>query len=228
MGLITGQSVFATNFHSGYPMAQSQSLGRPRKHKEPLNARFPVNFTQTMLKAIGEKAALDDKEMGEFIRDAVMDFVNPPPTPEPPHWSEQGTDQYRAPLLMGLPCGPWKEGLESDQTLSLSKDVHVFLEILDGDIFATTAGDSMEGAGILDGDVVVLRPLAGKTPRRGEIVQVNIRTEGGENVSTLKRWDGLKGNIPNLLDGNDQDYALPEGAIEVTPMARAVARFGRL
>lgn len=88
-----------------------------------------------------------------------------------------------------------------------------------GDIFALTVrGDSMINAGILDGDVVIIRSQ--KTAEDGDIVAAMVDDEA--TVKTLRR---RKGTI--LLEPANDDYA-PIIAPEAVILGRVVSVLRRL
>lgn len=205
---------------------------RTYARRDKKDDRLTVTLSVAQKKALQKRALDEGAVLSDLVREGIENILNPPepPPPDPEkHWSDEGTDQFRAPVLNALPCGPWKEGIADARTAVFSRDVVDYLEARESDIFASTSGDSMEGAGILEGDLVMLRPLDGKAPRRGEIVMVNITTEDGEQKSTLKRYNGADASgKPRLLNGADEDYPLPDDATAVRVEFRAVARIGRL
>ena len=140
-----------------------------------------------------------------------------------------GTDAFRAPVLSSVPCGPWAEALEGAPTHAVSLDDARELEALPGDVWVRARGDSMLGAGIADGVLVLVRPYGQKPPRRGDIVVVQITGEDGEVLGTMKRFAGqtADGTI-TLLDGNDQPFPLPPGTQKVEFIAREQGVLGRV
>lgn len=62
------------------------------------------------------------------------------------------------------------------------------------------AGDSMEGMGIMDGDMVIVEPTHGETPRHGDIIAARL---GGE--ATVKRYFSKDGSV--VLEPANPDYA---------------------
>ena len=120
--------------------------------------------------------------------------------------------------------------MDADKSFVLSQRTADEMEVLEGDIFARATGDSMKGAGILDGFVVAVRPYRnGAAPRRGDIVFMEVNLDGEEPEYTLKEWvaEGRPGVPPKLIDGNGEPFELPEGA-EPRPIGRAVAVVGKL
>jgi len=82
------------------------------------------------------------------------------------------------PLLGSIPAGPLKESIVQAEDFV---EVNSVLKYRAGDFLLRTAGDSMTGDGIFDGDLVLLRPEVDLIP--GEIAAVH----AGENYeSTLK------------------------------------------
>jgi len=75
------------------------------------------------------------------------------------------------------------------------------LDLRDGDFLLRVRGESMIGAGIYDGDNVVIRPTEDEPPA-GEIVLALVP---GENTATLKRWQ-RRGDTVTLYSENP-DFA---------------------
>ncbi len=76
----------------------------------------------------------------------------------------------------------------TERTIARLQDI---LDLKEGDFFLHVQGDSMNRAGIYDGDLVALRPSQVK-PLRGEIVLVLLPHKG---TATLKRWNRLNGVV---------------------------------
>jgi len=89
----------------------------------------------------------------------------------------------RVPVLGGVPAGPPREAIEHT-----GEDL--FLDPLltgDGEVYALrVAGDSMTGAGIRDGDYVLVQPR--ESAGDGEIVVAVV--DGEATVKRLRRTDG--------------------------------------
>ncbi len=89
----------------------------------------------------------------------------------------------RVPVLGGVPAGPPREAVEN-------AGEELFLDPLltgEGEVYALrVSGDSMTGAGIRDGDYVLVRPQ--KDAEDGEIVVAVV--DGEATVKRLRRADG--------------------------------------
>ena len=140
--------------------------------------------------------------------------------------------------LASAPCGPWKRAVDEGEWVSLPKAIADTLDARAGDVVVPASGDSMREAGILDGYDVVMRPYDGRSPKRGDIVLIQVwmgsagnadESSDAECVSTMKYWDGLdaKGH-PLLLDGKKQPYPLPETPHRYEAVSRAISVMGRL
>jgi len=94
----------------------------------------------------------------------------------------------------------------------------------DGTLFMLTVmGDSMIDAGILDGDLVVIRQSA--TARDGEIVAAMVSGSGGEEA-TVKRYFRRKGAVVLHPENPDlEDMVFTEG---VQVLGKVVAVFRRM
>lgn len=129
-------------------------------------------------------------------------------------------ESFRVPMLGRPPAGPWREAIDEQRNYVLSSDVADTLEARKGDIMIEVDGESMEGAGIPNGSLLLLRPLQeGRLPRRGQTTLVQILRDGEVYESTVKTWIG--GEPVVLHDGNGHEVQLPEGTIEVRPVAVA-------
>ena len=207
------------------------------------NQTFEVRATQKyhdVVDNIREGAALLGLDMSEFSRQAVRAAYDRVKANQPIDgdidWSMIGTDSFRAPLLSRVPCGPWNQAIMTDQSFVINREVADELEAQADDVFVRAEGASMEGAGIQDDYLVLARPYKNRAPKRGDIVLIQVFT-GSENddgvaeeaaLGTIKRFNGMSGNIPKLLDGNDEEYELPEGTIKADIIARAIGVIGRL
>jgi SOS-response transcriptional repressor LexA len=138
-----------------------------------------------------------------------------------------GTDNFRARYLAKPPCGPWREAIDLASDYVLSANVADTLEARDGDVIVQADGESMEGAGINDGALLLMRPVPeGRRPARGEIALVQIMRGDGDCESTLKRWMG--GEPLRLEDGTGEPLLLPPDVTEVRAVAVARGVISRL
>ena len=103
------------------------------------------------------------------------------------------------PLLGSIPAGPLREALAQPE--QWVEDFRELLPYHEGDFLLRIVGDSMIGDGILEGDLVLLRP--GLVPSAGEIAAVAI---GEEYLVTLKHvwFEPSRGEI--RLVASNPDY----------------------
>jgi repressor LexA len=87
------------------------------------------------------------------------------------------------PILGAIPAGPLEEVIAQNDLESVGTDA--VLRSQPGDFLLRIRGDSMVGDGILDGDLVLLRP--GVEVHAGEIAAVLATGAGGDCDATLKR-----------------------------------------
>jgi hypothetical protein len=139
-------------------------------------------------------------------------------------WSQIGTNQFRAKFLAKAPCGDWREAIETAGEFVFSQDVADSLEARPGDIVVLADGQSMEGAGIPDGALLLMRPLQNHArPARNDVALVQIQDSNGNYDSTIKRWI-KSGQTPAevvLHDGDGDLHRIPNDTIEVRAVAVA-------
>lgn len=200
------------------PMALSSPIPR-----EKFDSRIMFTLNPTLEKRLDIFVAEANSTRSEMIREALIEFLDPRPRelPEVPQ-------TFTAPMLGSIPCGPWSASDESSERFSVTTEVADELELRDGDWWFRSSGPSMIGAGILDGSMVAVRPYEGKPPRRGDVIALQIADEAGEVVGTFKRFAGYNGDVPKLLDGNDEPFDLPEGGRVAAILARGVGVVSRL
>jgi SOS-response transcriptional repressor LexA len=143
------------------------------------------------------------------------------------HPAMAGVDSLRIKRLTRVPCGDWREAIDTASPYVLSPDVKRSLEAQEGDLVVPAEGSSMEGARIFDGDEVLMRPLhEGQRPRRGDITLVQIIRKNGECEGTIKRW--IKSEPVVLHDGDDKVFSLPKDVVEVKAVAVGRGLIARL
>ena len=102
---------------------------------------------------------------------------------------------WGVPVLGDIPAGPLAEAIQREgQWLD---DVGTLLGWNASDFLLRVKGDSMTGAGILEGDYVHLRPDV--RPRSGEIVAAQVDDGHGSLESTLKYLDFDEGAATVIL-----------------------------
>lgn len=132
------------------------------------------------------------------------------------------------PIIASANCGPWEEALANATRFTLSKEMFDELEAREGDVFIRARGESMDGSGIHDDYLILMRPLlAGREPSNGEVTLVQIKTSDGQYLGTIKHWHpGTP--YPALKDGNGKEFAFPKNTKEVRPVAVGRAIVGRI
>lgn len=159
------------------------------------------------------------------IRDAIELLMNPRRSVT----EDAGLNQFRAPLFGAIPGGPWEASQAEDEAFVISEDTADFLEARPEDGWFPIEGDSMACAGLPDGSLALARPYKGKAPKRHDIVSVAIIVEGhDEPLKTVKRFDGMDGEVPRLVDGQGQEFSYPEGMLEVHIVSRVVGSMARI
>ncbi len=136
-------------------------------------------------------------------------------------------DQFRCKYFQSVPCGPFEESVAEAGEFVLSADTADELEAREDDFLVRADGQSMEGVGIMDDFLVLMRPLPeGRMPRTGEIALVQMITPDGIAKGTIKHWhNGVK---PHLTDGAGEKVELPEATESLLPLAVARGVVGRL
>lgn len=209
---------------------KTKRIGRPPAKNGPLVDR-PIGFSAEINRRLEELADIEDLSVPELVRRAVDEKLNPRPIDI--DLINAATDSFRAPFLSRVPCGPWQDAVDEGAAFTVSKDVADFIEARDGDAWVEGSGDSMVGAGIQDGFMVLVRPLPeGRTPRRGEIavIQAFVGDEEEAVLGTIKRWMPPKDSegLPTLFNGDDAEFELPSGVRRVVAVAVGRAVLGRL
>ena len=86
----------------------------------------------------------------------------------------------------------------------------------------------MKGAGIHNNMMVLVRPYGRKFISRGHIVAAQI-TDSDENVTaTIKRFDGMENGHETFIDGEGNDYDLPDDTVRIEILGQIVAVLGAL
>lgn len=192
--------------------------------KEKLDEKFIFMDTASTAKKVDMEAQQNGETRSEVLRRALDLYFSPQVT----KLADEAYDSFSAPYLSAVPCGPWAAAIDRAERFTVSIEVADELEAQDGDVWVRADGQSMEGAGIMDGVLVLIRPYERKTPRRGEIILIQVVLEDGEFLSTIKHFDGMNGQVPKLLDGEDNAFDLPEGSTNPQIIGRAIGTLGRL
>jgi hypothetical protein len=219
-----------TNSHvqNGRKMPSTQ----PQRRKRELNtARFTLALTPSLLEKLTTFAAESPEFEGNVsavVKKGIESVIEGKTSTHP---ADAGLGDFRAKFLTKAPAGPWREAVEHAGEFVLSQDVADELEARDGDVVVRVMGESMEGAGIPDGALLLMRPLnEGRQPLPDEIALVQAIGESGEYWSTIKHWCVPRAakNFPQLKDGDKSDYDWPPGTVEVVPVAVARGIIGRI
>lgn len=125
---------------------------------------------------------------------------------------------YDLPIYGAIPAGrPGEDGQESPERSVSIDEATLGFRPPAGSYVLRVRGDSMEGAGILDGDLVVIQPQ--RDPRPGQIVAALV-----DGQTTLKRLVRSNGKV--LLRAENSKYApiTPRTSLEIQGVARALIR----
>lgn len=137
------------------------------------------------------------------------------------------------PVLGAIPAGPLEEVIASGEVESVG--VGALPRSQAGDFLLRIKGDSMTGDGILDGDLVLLRPNV--QAHQGEIAAVIAMGAGGDCDATLKRifWRAGGAGVPAaqaeevLLRASNPAYAdmvFPSESVRIAGVFRGLIREG--
>ena len=121
------------------------------------------------------------------------------------------------PVLGAIPAGPLSEAVAEADDVREPGDL---LPWRDGDFLLRVRGDSMIGDGILDGDLVLIRPQP--EARRGEIAAVQV---GDAHEATLKRVFVQEGSV-TLRASNPlfSDLTVPAETVKIAGVFRGLIR----
>ena len=124
------------------------------------------------------------------------------------------------PLLGLIPAGPLAEAVAEADEILAPEDVLPWKE---GDFLLRVKGDSMEGDGILDGDMVLLRPEV--SWQQGEIAAVLV---GEDHETTLKRVF-RQDELITLRAANPRyaDRTVPAETVKIAGVFRGLVRHAR-
>ena len=134
----------------------------------------------------GRQRLVLSTEKGRLLCDADIGFERSG------RWRAAGVSGRLLPLLGSIPAGPLDEVIARDETEAV--EIDTVLKSQPGDFLLRIKGDSMIGDGILDGDLVLLRPNVTANP--GEIAAVIAMGAGGDCEATLKHIFWYAGNKP--------------------------------
>lgn len=186
-------------------LQQCESLGKSPPSIREIAAHF--GFASPRAAALHIDALV---QKGALLRDPrkARSLRLPPGNSPPP--------ARTIPLLGRIPAGPLSEALESPEFLSPAE----LLPHRSGDFLLKVCGDSMTGDGILDGDLVLLRP--GIPVPHGAIAAVCV---GDDREATLKRVFP-EGPLVRLRAAHPayKDIVVPAEAVTVAGVFRGLVR----
>jgi SOS-response transcriptional repressor LexA len=186
------------------------------KRREQMDERISFTLPSSMDDALRAHSDETGYPLADLIRRAIASYLDPASSP---HAAPDAPDESRHRFLTSAPCGPWEEALERAGTFTLSRDVAEELGAREGDVVVRAVGQSMSGAGIPDGALLLMRPLANnRPPRTGRVALVQIVSKTDEYLGTIKRW--MKEEV--LHDGDGKPLSIPAGTKEIKPIAESV------
>lgn len=176
---------------------------------------YPTKLSENLLSRLKERKAKTRVPVTAQIRRAIErelsgEFDTAPMSIEP----DEALNQVRLPYLNEVPCGPWDEAApDENQSFALSRDVALEMNAQPDDFAIRSKGESMKARGIPDHAIMIVRPLRGtQTPRRDEIVVMQIILEGEKYQGTVKVWRA-DGSPPKLEDGDGKAFEYPAGVV---------------
>lgn len=198
---------------------------QPPTIKEKFDERLMVMTGKSMSDALDKEAASKGETRSDIVRRAIEFYY----APRPVVTADTGTDALRLPSINSIPCGPLGEAYAEARDFVINAAVAEELELIDGDCWTRSDGNSMLGVGIADGVRVAVRPYNDKAPRKNEIVVVQIETTDGSRLGTIKRYAGHdEHGRPKFVDGDGDAYPLPGDCKSVEMPARVISVLGRL
>lgn len=189
--------------------------------REKKSERLNITLEESLKNEVREFAARRGQDLSEFARIAFSNEMAGDGIPPDEH-------SLSLPVFYNAPCGPFAEVVEGTEPFTINEEVADFLEADTEDSLFQVEGESMIGAGIVDGAMVVVRPYGNKRPVRRDIVFIQYRNEQDEWKATVKRFDGGDLNAPRLLNGAEESVELPEEARDVAIVGRVIAQMSRL
>jgi SOS-response transcriptional repressor LexA len=203
--------------------------------------RLVVSTPKGRLLSMHPEKQKEPEATGEWSEEGLFSplssFSSPSLSPARGPWSPQQTPYpyiRHLPILGAIPAGPLEEVIAQNDVESVGVDA--VLRSQPGDFLLRIQGDSMVGDGILDGDLVLLRP--GVEVHAGEIAAVLSTGAGGDCEATLKRifWRTRAGkNVPPhqaeevLLRASNPAYPdliLPAPGVRIAGVFRGLVRQG--
>lgn len=220
--------------------SNSRPVGRPKTQGELAEIRQELKFKPSEFARLEEIKRATGVNIGTYIKRVLLQELDraeegddaPPPPPSMNDLLAEAAQSgelaqalalggARVPVLGHAPCGPFREVVaEVDAHHLLSDATAEWLEAGPRDVFIVCDGQSMEGAGIPNGALLMLRPLPpGGRPQSGEIVLIQLLDHEGNCTSTIKRW--ITSQPLTLHDGEGAPVELPSNLREAIPVAVA-------
>lgn len=125
---------------------------------------------------------------------------------------------FGLPILGSIPAGPLSEALE--QAEDWAENTNDILSSKPGDFLLRVKGDSMIGDGILEGDLVLLRPEVAL--HAGEIAAVQV--EGDATLKHFHQEPGTDKVILRASNPNYQDIVVPAETVQIVGAFRGLIR----
>jgi repressor LexA len=125
---------------------------------------------------------------------------------------------FGLPVLGSIPAGPLREAIE--QAEDWADNTNDILPSRAGDFLLRVQGDSMIGDGILEGDLVLLRPDVAL--HSGEIAAVQVNGD-----ATLKHFHQEPGNATVILRASNplyDDIRVPAEEVQIVGAFRGLIR----
>jgi len=158
------------------------------------------------LHALGTKGLIRRAERGSRQIDVVADESEAP-----------AAVLHRLPQLGAIPAGSPQEMQGAAGNSTVFDEALLGFKPPDGCFLLRVRGESMQDAGILDGDMVVIEPV--RSPRAGQIVAALIDGE-----STLKRLVVQSGNWFLKAENAAYPELYPSAELTVQGVVRLVVR----
>lgn len=204
-----------------YALFQGETTRMREKKNDQINLRLPSSLKNQL----GTTSAASGYSMNEIVVRAVRNELS---------GKYKDSVSVDAALLQrrlldfgAVPCGPLSEAEADARPFVMSVDACDYANIQSGDWVMEANGESMEGAGIQNGDKVFFRPLQpNRLPSNNDITAVQVLTPDGIAWATIKYWRNTQ--PPQLVDGNDNVVELPADTDKLIPLAVARAILRRL
>lgn len=180
-------------------------VGRGTKYDQPLTEPVRVLFTEKQIPVLTELAQKSGTaDVSTWLREIAL---GERAHPNADHSETDGT--VSLPILQDVPCGPFEEAIaDNPSRLVFNGDWKRELGILDDDLLVYAHGQSMEGAHITDGALLVIERIpTHRRPPEGKPALIQIHYDGKAEC-TIKNYHTKNGK-PLLRDGDGKEVKLP-------------------